>query len=171
MAVSYNTFVTGVKVLVPATSAAESIKDLSGKKMAVASGSSTVALLKQLDAIHNLSMKILEVDSQKKAFEMVKTRQVDAMISEEPILAALNAGPDAQKQRIIGPHLSIEPYAILMRKGDVSFERSVDKALADAFSRKDSERLYKKWFNNSEIFIPLDKHVRECYAFPGKYGI
>ncbi len=170
VAVSFNTFVTGVRLLAPKASAIRSIKDMDGKGIAVAAGSSTVGLLRQLIAIHALNTRISETETQAAALELVLAGKVQAMISEEPILAGLAARPDAGHLHIVGPHLSIEPYTILMRKDD-AFEKAVDAALANVFATKQAERIYEKWFNSGGIQIPFSKYIRESFRYPGKYGI
>jgi glutamate/aspartate transport system substrate-binding protein len=172
VAVSYNTFVAGVRLLVQPGSQVRSIKDMDGKRLAVAAGSSTVDLAKRVVAMHGVNAKVVEFESQTQAMLAVRRGEADAMISEETILAALAATPEGKGLNIVGSHLSIEPYAILLRKGDPEFERVVDLAMADAFASGEGIRLYEKWFNSADgIRIPLSQYIRECFKYPTKYGV
>lgn len=170
VAVSYNTFVSGVRLLAPKASAIASIKDMNGKVMAVAAGSSTVSLLRQLIGMHGLTTKTIEADTKVAALQLVLEGKAHAMISEEPILAGLAVRQEARHLHVVGPHLSIEPYAILLQK-DGQLEKLVDVALANIFATGEAERIYGKWFNRDGIQIPFSKYIRESFRYPGKFGI
>lgn len=122
-------------------------------------------LVRHLRWIRRLAVP--EFESQKAGAASVSARDVDALISEETILAALAAEPQGQGLHVVGPHLSFEPYAILLRKGDREFEKVVDKVLSDAFASREGLRLFDKWFTSEGgIRIPLNQNIRDVLHVP-----
>jgi len=67
-------------------------------------------------------------------------------------------------------YLSVEPYAIMMRRDEPQFEKIVNRALIESSSRRDPPAL-PKWFNTKELTVPLNQHLkrrsRRRTSYPG----
>jgi glutamate/aspartate transport system substrate-binding protein len=70
---------------------------------------------------------------------------------------------------VVGKYLSVEPYAIMMRKGDTQLETIVDKALSRLFASGEIRRMYDKWFATRELTVPLNPLLKEAFAMPNTY--
>ena len=49
---------------------------------------------------------------------------------------------------VVGKYLSVEPYAIMMRKDEPQLEKIVNRALIDLFQSGEIRRIYAKWFSD-----------------------
>jgi len=70
---------------------------------------------------------------------------------------------------VVGKYLSVEPYGIMMRKGEPQFERLVDKALSDIFASGEVRTLYDKWFSTRELTVPMNQVLKEAFTAPNTY--
>lgn len=64
--------------------------------------------------------------------------------------------------------LSVEPYAIMMRKGDTELGAVVDRTLNRLFSSREIDPLYKKWFATEQFNLPMARLSRESFSRPNK---
>ena len=65
---------------------------------------------------------------------------------------------------VVGKYLSVEPYAIMMRKDEPQFERIVNRALIDLFQSGEIRRIYAKWFDTKDLTVPLNQYLKEAFA-------
>jgi glutamate/aspartate transport system substrate-binding protein len=70
---------------------------------------------------------------------------------------------------VVGKYLSVEPYAIMMRKDEPQLERMVNRALNELFQSGEIRRIYAKWFSTRELTVPLNQHLKEAFAVPNTY--
>ena len=70
---------------------------------------------------------------------------------------------------VVGKYLSVEPYAIMMRKGETRLEAIVDRTLSEIFASGEIRRLYDKWFATRELTVTLHPLLKEAFAVPTKY--
>ena len=64
---------------------------------------------------------------------------------------------------VVGKYLSVEPYAIMMRKDEPAFEKIVNRALIDLFQSGEIRRIYAKWFNTKDLVVPLNPYLKEAF--------
>jgi glutamate/aspartate transport system substrate-binding protein len=70
---------------------------------------------------------------------------------------------------VVGKYLSVEPYAIMMRKDEPQLERMVNRALNELFQSGEIRRIYAKWFNTRDLVVPLNQYLKEAFAVPNTY--
>jgi glutamate/aspartate transport system substrate-binding protein len=70
---------------------------------------------------------------------------------------------------VVGKYLSVEPYAIMMRKDEPQLERVVDRALTDLFQSGEIRRIYSKWFATKDLTVPLNSLLKEAFSAPNTY--
>ena len=70
---------------------------------------------------------------------------------------------------VVGKYLSVEPYAIMLRRDEPQFEKIVNRALIDLFQSGEIRRLYAKWFNTKELTVPLNQYLKEAFQTPNTY--
>jgi glutamate/aspartate transport system substrate-binding protein len=70
---------------------------------------------------------------------------------------------------VVGKYLSVEPYAIMMRKGEPQLEMVVDKTLAGLLASGEVMALYEKWFATLELTIPMNPLLKEAFTVPNSY--
>jgi glutamate/aspartate transport system substrate-binding protein len=64
--------------------------------------------------------------------------------------------------------LSVEPYAVMMRKGDASLQAAVDRSLARLFSTGAITAVYDKWFTTDRLTIKMSRLTRDSFVRPNK---
>ena len=70
---------------------------------------------------------------------------------------------------VVGKYMSVEPYAIMLRKDDPAFERLVNRALNELFQSGEVRRIYTKWFATRELTVPMNQYLKEAFAVPNTY--
>lgn len=176
---SVTTFVSGVKTLVRKDSGIERIADLGGKVVVTTSGTTTERLVRTVLAARNLpAARAKTASKHPEAFSMVASRQADAFVLDEPILAGLLAtSPDAGKLKMLEENFGFEPYGIGMRRDDPEFKKLVDDTLVGMMKSGEMERLYDKWFmspippDNVNLQIPMSEMLKDLMRNPNDVGI
>jgi len=127
-------------------SAATSLAELQGKKVAAAAGTTTLPALERALSRRFIKAEVVKTKTVAEGFEMLKAGQVDALASDRTALVGtfLQAG-GAEGLGVFGEDLSYEPYALVMRKGDPEFRLLVDRVLAQIYRTGDIEAIYSRW--------------------------
>jgi len=104
---------------------------------------------------------------------MLEQGLADAFVMDEILLygARASAGnPD--KLVIAGTSLSVEPYAIMLRKDDPEFKKMVDKQMAKLVASGEILRLYNRWFmqpigpERRMLNMPMSYILRDSLRYP-----
>jgi glutamate/aspartate transport system substrate-binding protein len=70
---------------------------------------------------------------------------------------------------VVGKFLSVEPYAIMLRKDEPAFERIVDRTLNEMFQSGEIRRIYARWFSTKELTVPMNQYLKEAFVVPNTY--
>jgi polar amino acid transport system substrate-binding protein len=139
---SHAYFLTGQKFLV-AKGTVKSLKDLEGKRIATAKGSTSEQNAKR--AVPTAT--VLSFDDYPQAFLALRQKRVAAVTTDEAILAGILAkAPDKARFEIPALRISDEPYGLGMRKGDAEFVAFVNRALLEMEKSGEAGRIFDKWF-------------------------
>ncbi len=176
---SVTTFVSGVKALVRKDAGIERITDLSRKVVVTTSGTTTERTVRSVLAARKVpGARLRTAGKHVESFSMVTSRQADAFVLDEPILAGLMANsPDAGKLKLLEENFGFEPYAIAMRREDPEFKKLVDDTLVGMMKSGEFERIYNKWFmspippNSQNLRMPMSEMLREQLRTPNDTGI
>jgi len=128
------------KVLVPSNSTARSVRDLGGKRVCAAVGSTTIAALKPLKP------PVIPYPVPQRTDCLVRLQQglVDAISSDDSILLGFAAqDPDT---KIVGGRIAAEPYGLAISNTHPDFVRFVNGVLARMRADGTWRRLYAHWF-------------------------
>lgn len=148
---SHTYFMTGQKFLVK-KGTVKSLKDLDGKKIGTAKGSTSEQNAKK--ALPTAT--ILSFDDYPQAFLALQQGKVAAVTTDETILAGLHAkAPNKAQFEIPNIQISDEPYGLGMRKGDKKFVDFVNKTVLEMEKSGDAKKIYDKWFGpKSDLPMP-----------------
>lgn len=179
IAFSVTTFVSGVKAMVRKDTGIERMTDLSGKVVVTTSGTTTERTVRSVLAARKLpAARTRTAGKHVESFSMVVSRQADAFVLDEPILAGLLANsPDAEKLKLLEENFGFEPYGLAMRREDPEFKKLVDDTLVGMMKSGEFERIYDKWFmspippNNHNLHMPMGEMLREQLRTPNDSGI
>jgi len=170
VAFAYTTFVAGIKMLAPKSANISSIEDLRGKTIVVTKATTSEKMIRQLDSERILSLTILESKDHNESFKAIEDGKAIAFPMDDVLLYGLiskSSKPDTFA--VVGKYMSVEPYAIMLRKDDAPLERIANRALAELFQSGEIRRIYARWFSTSELTVPMSQYTKEAFAVPNTY--
>jgi len=170
VAFAYTTFVAGIRLLIRKSSPISGIDDLRGKTIVVTRGTTGEHLMNQINAERLLKMSIVVAGDDDASFKSVEQGSAVAFAMDDVLLYGLIAkAKQPDDLAVVGKYLSVEPYAIMMRKGEPALEAIVDRTLSDVFVSGEIRRLYAKWFATRELTVPMNPLLKEAFAAPNTY--
>ena len=168
VAFSYTIFVAGIRVLVPKGTKVETVKDLGGLPVALSKGTTSEKLFTQLNA-SEVKMQLTTFASNGDAYQALKEGRVRAFPQDDSLLLGMASHDNAMDRlELSSAQLSVEPYAIMMRKGDAALGAVVDRTLSRLYANRDIDALYRKWFTTDRINIQMSRLTRDSFTRPNK---
>ena len=141
-------FFTGQK-FITRKGTVKSLKDLEGKKLGTAKGSTSEQNVKKSLP----TATVLSFDDYPQAFLALQQGKVFAVTTDEAILAGiLSKAPNKSQFEIPPVQISDEPYGLGMRKGDKNFVDFVNKTLIEMEKSGEAKKLFDKWFGPATAF-------------------
>ena len=126
--------------------------------------------MKDINAERLLEMNIVVAADHDESFRAVDQGGAVAFPMDDVLLYSLIAKAKRPDDfAVVGKYLSVEPYAIMMRKGETKLEAIVDRTLSQLFASGEIRRLYSKWFATRELTVPLNALLKEAFAMPNTY--
>ncbi len=143
---SIPTFVDGGSFVIGANGPKD-FKSLAGKKVGVLVNTTTEAGLKQALEQTQVKAEVITVKSHKEGIEAVKKGTIAAYYGDRGILtfALIDSGSPVGLL-LADTYLSIEPYALALRRGDDDFRLAVDRALSEIYRSGDMAKLFAASF-------------------------
>ncbi|WP_082078570.1 transporter substrate-binding domain-containing protein [Bradyrhizobium sp. LTSP857] len=173
VAFSSTTYLTTSNFVSKKSAGLHGFDDFKGRTVVSTAGTTSLRLLNELNSRKNLGMSIISAKDHAEAFLMVATDRAAAFVMDDVLLAGLVANSqDPSMYEISKEFLSIEPYAIMVRREDAGFKQVVDAALGAAFSSGDFERTYRKWFEtpipprNINLSLPMSAALKNAVQHP-----
>ncbi|MDB5800026.1 MAG: ABC-type amino acid transport/signal transduction system, periplasmic component/domain [Rhodocyclales bacterium] len=141
------TFVTNVRMAVKKSSGIMDLDQLAGKPVATTTGTTSVQLMRSHEKGKNIDFKEVYGKDHADSFLMLETDRAVAFVMDDNLLAGLIADAKSpQDYALVGPALSTEPIAIMLRKDDPQFKGLVDVVVKDLAKSGELNKLYTKWF-------------------------
>jgi glutamate/aspartate transport system substrate-binding protein len=149
-------FVDSTGVLVSVASGVRSVPDLAGKRVAVIAGSTNVEAVARAQRLGGFKAQVTEFASRELALEALEAGKVDAFASDKILLEGI-AGKvkDAKKYGLLPEDLSIEPYAIMLPRGDSALRLEVNRALSRVFGSREIQAIFERTFGTDIEPSPL----------------
>ncbi len=178
VAFSPTIFLAGVKLMAPLApadgKAVSSYRDLAGRRLAVATGTTTDPVVKGIAGRVSPPITLVEQPSVDAAYAMLATGTVDAMASDDILLSGLIATkPEGRRFAVVGDYLSYEPYAIMFRKDDAGFADAVRASFEGMATNDYLTTNYRKWFQSTlpggeNLRLPMSAQLTEFYRVLGQ---
>jgi len=146
-------FDTDQKLLVKKDSGIKSIKDLAGKKISSAKGSTSEANAKRAQP----SATIISFETYPEAVLAVKQGKAEAATTDEAILIGLkNKDEHPEEWAVVGDPISSEPYGLGLPQNQSHYRSAVNAALMKLWTSGEYQKIYDKWFGkDTKFYIPL----------------
>lgn len=166
---SFTIFVAGMRVMVPNGSKVESVKDLEGMTIALSKGTTSEKLFTQLQKTGEAKMELVQYPGNTEAFKALREGKARAFVQDDALLLGLASREKALDSLALGAMaFSVEPYGIMMRKGDAKLGVLVDRALSRVYGSGEIQTLYAKWFQTDSLSMPMNRLTRDSFKRPNK---
>ncbi|MCZ2496880.1 transporter substrate-binding domain-containing protein [Xylophilus sp. Kf1] len=166
-------FISAVRLLVRADSGIKGFDGLVGRKVAVTAGTTTVPVIRRLNAEQDLKLNITESRDHAEAFAAVEAGKVDAFALDDVLLFGLRANAARpQAFAVVGKPLSVEPYAIMLPPRDPAFKKVVDQEVRRLIQSGEINALYRRWFQQAippkgiNLELPMPAMLKDSFRFP-----
>jgi ABC-type amino acid transport substrate-binding protein len=166
-------FISSARFLVRNDSGISKLEDLQGRVVASTKGSTNIKTLERINAERALNLKVLEAADHGEAFGMVAQKKADAFAMDDVLLFGLRANSTQPEAfTVIGKPMTIEPYAIMLPKGDAAFKKVVDVEMRRIILSGEIQVLYKKWFEQPippkgiNLNLPMPYMLRDSFKYP-----
>ena len=170
VAFAYTTFVAGIKLLARKSSNISGVDDLRGKAVVVTKGTTSEKMLRQMNDDRLLKLTILEAKDHDESFRAIADGKAIAFPMDDVLLYGLiSKASQPDEFAVVGKFLSVEPYAIMLRKDEPAFERLVDRTLNEMFQSGEIRRIYARWFATKELTVPMNQYLKEAFVVPNTH--
>lgn len=132
---------TGIAVL--AKSGINNASELAGKKVAVVGGTSNEQAL--VNKSKQVPMEIVRVKERAEAIVALEGGKVDAYASDKLLLVGAKFS-DPRAMKLLPDDLSVEPYAIVLPRGDWALRLAVNTGLAQIMRGTEMAFIFNSWF-------------------------
>ena len=141
------TFLDGGSILTKlGEDAPRKLADFGGKRIAVIRGTTTEKALREALARKLVLAELALVNTRDEGLELLRQGQVAGFASDRTTLigvVAKNAAGDAFS--LVDEDFSVEPYALMLPRGDADFRLAVNRALARLYRTREIEPIYQRW--------------------------
>lgn len=141
-------FVESTGVLVKRDAGLSTAQELAGKKIAVIGGTTNERALRTIYS--GDQAMVVPVKAREEGIALLEKGAVDAFASDKLLLV----GSEFQNPRAImmlPDDLSVEPYAIVLPRGDAALRLAVNAAFAEAIRSGEVVKIYDKWFGQKGL--------------------
>ena len=170
-------FVTANRFVSKKSANLKTVDDLRGKTIASTSGTTNNKQITEIGARKGLNLNILAAKDHAEAFLMVETGRAAAFVMDDILLYSLVAGSKAPQDYVISADaLSVEPYAIMLRRDDAPFKKVVDQAMIATYKSGAIMPIYEKWFlkpippKGINLNVPMSDSFKKVIASPTDSG-
>jgi glutamate/aspartate transport system substrate-binding protein len=170
-------FITANRFVSKKSSNLKSLADLKGKTVVSTAGTSNIKQVTEINGSQNLGMNIISANGHPEAFQMVETGRAVAFFMDDILLYSLAASSRNPNDFDISKDaLSVEPYGIMLRKGDPEFKKIVDNSTGNLFKSGKINAIYDKWFlnpippKNINLNVPMSDALKKVFANPTDSG-
>ena len=157
-------FLTGTQLLVKKGSGIKSVKDVAGKKVGAAQGSTNEKAIRDLNEKGGLNppANITVYQEHSQGFLALQRGILDAYCTDGILLAGLRAkAPNPAEYEVIGEMITYDPYAFIVRENDSKFHDFINIQIIKMIKDGRFQKLYDKWFGpNGTVPYPMSEEFK-----------
>ena len=158
-------WVEGASFVTLASTSVNRAADLNGRRVGVIPGTTTDAVLKSM-AARNIVPVFVPMQTHTEGVAAVRSGKVDAYATDRLILVGEVLGrPSDVALKLSDDYLSIEPYALMMRR-DADLRLAVNRALAQAYRSGEIVEVFRQSFPSGARPSPLVEAAYLLNALP-----
>jgi glutamate/aspartate transport system substrate-binding protein len=170
-------FVTANRFVSKKSANLKTVEDLRGKTVVSTSGPTNIKQITEISAQKGLNLNILAAKDHAEAFLMVETGRAAAFVMDDILLYSLVAASKSPQDYVISTDaLSVEPYGIMLPRGDAPFKKVVDEAMIATYKSGAINAIYDKWFlkpippKGINLNVPMSDSFKKVIASPTDSG-
>jgi len=170
-------FVTANRFVSKKSANLRTVDDLKGKTVVSTSGTTNIKQITEIGAQKNLGLNIIPAKDHAEAFLMVETDRAAAFVMDDILLAALAANSKSPADYVISADaLSVEPYGIMLPRGDAAYKKVVDAEMTRIYKSGEINAIYDKWFTKPippkgvNLNLPMSEPFKKVVANPTDSG-
>jgi glutamate/aspartate transport system substrate-binding protein len=161
------TFVESTGVLVKAASGVRKLADLAGGRIGVIKGTTNEKAVEAQLRRRQLNVTVVQFGSGEEAMEALEAERVAAFASDRLLLVGAAAkSKEPRSLTILPEQLSMEPYGIVLPRGDTSLRLAVNTALSQVYGSGEIDEIFRRWFGQFGAPPPIMDAVYLLGQFP-----
>jgi glutamate/aspartate transport system substrate-binding protein len=165
-------FIAGTRLLVRRGSALHSFRDLGGKTVVTAAGTTNARAMIGLFAGRVKDARIVNAASYQHAMAMLEDGKADALAADDVLIAGLLTEPRFHERYImVGDPLTHEPYGIAFAR-DPGLADVVQTTFARLAATRELRLIYNKWFaralpTGARMNLPMGQELERSFQVLG----
>lgn len=166
-------FVAGVRILSKKNAPVETMADAKGKTVVTLAGTTSVKVISEINTAQNLGLNVLSVKDLAEGMLTLQTERAVALIFDDVSIAGAAATSKNPDDFIMSAEpLSVEPYGIMLRRGDDAFKELVNATLDELYATGEINAIYDKWFvqpippRGINMNFPMSSQLKKVIAQP-----
>lgn len=146
---SHHIFFAGVQLMTRINAGIKDWPDITKRTVSFTQGTTAKAVMSQHKLTKGVAYKTIDAKDHAESFTHLNSGKADAWALENVLLVGIRAQDrNPRAWEIVGEPLSVEPYALMIRKGDGDFQRAVNKELSRIFVTGEYQKIYERWFQS-----------------------
>jgi len=140
-------FLETTSLLTRSGSGLRSLSDMSGKRIAVVSGTTNERAVRSQLARREINATVMPFATRDEAFSALEDGKADAFASDRLLLVGAGIrARDPKSFYMLPDELSFEPYGIVLPRGDSDFRLAVNTALSHLYGSGEIVEIFGRWF-------------------------
>jgi ABC-type amino acid transport substrate-binding protein len=140
------TFVDGGSILVKSDAELARLGDFNGKRIAVITGTTTEKALRDALALRSIKAEVVTVMRREDGLAMLNEAKVDGLASDRTtLIGVVLTTPSRSVFKLLDEDFSVEPYALMLPRGDYEFRLAVNRVLAKLYRSGEIKPIYDRW--------------------------
>ncbi len=157
-------FLTGTQLLVKKGSAIKDAKDLAGKKVGAAQGSTNEKAIRDLNekGVIKPPANIVVYQEHPQGLLSLQRGILDAYCTDGILLAGMKAkAPKPEEFEVVGDLITYDPYAYIIRENDSNFRDFINIQIIKMIKDGRFLKNYEKWFGpNGTVPYPMTEEFK-----------
>jgi ABC-type amino acid transport substrate-binding protein len=141
------TFVDGASILAKAGTDVSHLADFNGKRIAVITGTTTEKVLRDALAQRSIKAEVVIIKTRDEGLELLREGKVEGLASDRiTLIGVVSRSPKGGVvYKLLDEDFSIEPYALVLPRGDHDFRLAVNRVLARLYRTGEIRPIYDRW--------------------------
>ena len=160
-------FLETTGLMAKASAGFQSLADLGGKRIAVIGGTTNERAVNNEVKRRQVGATVVPVKNSQEGIAALESGAADAFASD--VLLLIGSAPQAKDPKalvLLNDKLSVEPYGIVLPRGDYAFRLAVNTALSQIYRSDDIDTIFNRWFGSFGKPTPLTEAVYILGSIP-----